>query len=56
MAGTVNHPSAPRSERRTPDRIVGLFCEALGYRDREQAMTPELLSGHMRLIEQERAA
>lgn len=52
----MNNPAAPRSERRTQNHVVGLFRDALGYRDREQAMTPELLSGHMRLIEQERAA
>ena len=40
-----------RSERRTQDRVVGLFTDTLGYRDREQAMMQALLTGSMRLVE-----
>jgi hypothetical protein len=40
-----------RSERRAQDRVVGLFTDTLGYRDREQAMVQELLTGSMRLVE-----
>ncbi len=39
MAGTVNNPAAPRSERRTQNHVVGLFRDALGYRDRRQALS-----------------
>lgn len=39
-----------RSERRTQDRVVGLFTDTLGYRDREQAMMQELLTGRTRLL------
>jgi hypothetical protein len=40
-----------RSERRTQDRVVGLFTDTLRYRDREQAMMQALLTGSMRLVE-----
>lgn len=53
MASAVTNPAAPRSERHTRNRVVGLFrdfCNTLGYRNREQAMVQELLTGRMRLV------
>lgn len=48
MASAVNDPATPRSERRTQNRAVELFTDALGYPDREQALTQERLRGRMR--------
>jgi hypothetical protein len=41
----------PRSGARAQNRVVRLFTDTLGYRDREQAMVQELLTGSMRLVE-----
>jgi hypothetical protein len=50
MASAVTNPAAPRSERHTQNRVVDLFRDTLGYRNREQAMVHELLTGRMRLV------
>lgn len=38
-----------RSERATQRRVTALVRDTLGYRDREQGMMQELLTGRMRL-------